>query len=137
MPLTTTMPWTQAQAQAVNHHHAVNLNPTGKTLSNPTGKTQAQAENQQKTQAQVENQQKTQAQVENQQKTQPAKTTTSRSASPNHHAQATESTPRKPKEKREHIEKKGRERKNRCKWEERKKIKAIYSYRRQIQKWFF
>ena len=31
---------------AVNHHHAVNLNPTGKILSNPTGKTQAQVKNQ-------------------------------------------------------------------------------------------
>jgi hypothetical protein len=45
-------------------------------------------------------------------------TTTPRLASPNHHAQATESTTRKPKEKREHREKKGKEK------EEREKIVA-------------
>jgi hypothetical protein len=40
-------------------------------------------------------------------------TTTPRSASPNHHAQATESTTRKPREKREHRENKGKEKEER------------------------
>jgi hypothetical protein len=52
------------------------------------------------------------------QKTQPAKTTTPGSASPNHHAQAIESTTKKPREKREHREKKGKKKKREKKSDE-------------------